>query len=175
MELTEAKTLIAHDSLSHAAVPALWADLGCGSGLFTRALAELLPRDSVIYAVDRRRVTDIPTRYAGVGIDTLQKDFLRDPLDLPPLDGLLMANSLHFIPQQAALLSRLRRLLKNDGGFLLVEYNTATAVGRWNPFPVPFDALPGLFHPLGFSIIELLETMPSRFGRQNLYAAWIRR
>ncbi len=32
-----------------------WADLGAGSGMFTRALASMLPKGSVIHAVDKKR------------------------------------------------------------------------------------------------------------------------
>src|SRR5207237_9801429 len=31
---------------------ARWADLGCGQGLFTRALAQIIGKESTIYAVD---------------------------------------------------------------------------------------------------------------------------
>ena len=33
--------------------PGTWADLGCGDGVFTLLLAELLPPGSNVYAVDR--------------------------------------------------------------------------------------------------------------------------
>jgi hypothetical protein len=56
-----------------------------------------------------------------------------------------------------------------------VEYDTEIPINRWNPFPVPFKALHGLFSPLGYHTIEKLQTRLSRFGRQNIYAARIGR
>jgi trans-aconitate methyltransferase len=43
--------------------PSTWADLGCGDGTFTRALAERLAQGSTIHAVDRNR--GAVTRTAG--------------------------------------------------------------------------------------------------------------
>lgn len=173
MELAAAKSLIQHKVFAKTGIPTQWADLGCGSGSFTRALAELLPQASLIYAVDRH-TPNLPAHHDGTRIETIQRDFYLEPLDLPPLDGLLMANSLHFIPRQAALLDTLCGLLKKRGIFLLVEYDTDIPAGRWNPFPVPFAALPSLFNPIGYTVIERIHTRPSRFGHQNLYAALIR-
>jgi ubiquinone/menaquinone biosynthesis C-methylase UbiE len=173
MELAAAKSLIQHKAVARTGIPAQWADLGCGSGVFTRALAELLPPDSLIYAVDRH-TPDLPVHHEGTRIETIQRDFFMESLDLPPLDGLLMANSLHFIPRQAALLDKLRGLLKKQGIFLLVEYDTDIPAGRWNPFPVSFAALPRLFNPIGYTVIEQLQIRRSRFGHQKLYAALIR-
>ncbi len=52
MQLTEAKDLIRCDALEGPAA-AVWADLGCGSGLFSYALPALLPAGSTVYAIDK--------------------------------------------------------------------------------------------------------------------------
>ena len=52
MTLQEGITLIKTDKIDSSKA-ASWADLGCGSGLFTYALASLLKDASVIYAVDK--------------------------------------------------------------------------------------------------------------------------
>ena len=52
MKLEEAVRLIGYEFVF---IPQkhVWADLGCGSGAFTKALAVILPGNSVIYAVDK--------------------------------------------------------------------------------------------------------------------------
>ena len=49
----EAVGLISSGRLTNSPGPATWADLGCGDGTFTLALASLLPAGSTIYAVDQ--------------------------------------------------------------------------------------------------------------------------
>ncbi len=52
MTVQEATYLIRHDHNKSFAKDT-WADLGCGSGIFTYALASLLKKGSTIYAIDR--------------------------------------------------------------------------------------------------------------------------
>lgn len=56
MELKDAVNLIGDNSIYQPA-NAVWADLGCGSGLFSYALANILPPGSTIYAVDKSNIT----------------------------------------------------------------------------------------------------------------------
>src|SRR5687767_11758231 len=79
-----------------------WADLGAGSGAFTLALRELIGASAHIHAVDRdrARLRELERAYQARFGDTNNlyihvTDFTR-ALDLPPLDGIVMANSLHF-------------------------------------------------------------------------------
>lgn len=55
MELSAAIELIQNEHLPPPH-PAVWCDLGCGSGLFTAALAHQIKADSTIYAVDKMPV-----------------------------------------------------------------------------------------------------------------------
>src|SRR3954465_6147904 len=79
-----------------------WADFGSGRGAFTLALADLLGPTARLWSVDRdaRALRDQPAifrdRFPDTPLQTIVGDFTR-PLDLPPLDGALAANSLHFL------------------------------------------------------------------------------
>ena len=53
MQLSEAIQLIQHPVTKEKSA---YADLGCGNGLFTKALAQLVAPQSVIYAVDKNQL-----------------------------------------------------------------------------------------------------------------------
>jgi ubiquinone/menaquinone biosynthesis C-methylase UbiE len=78
----EARALIAHPSLA-AGGPQTWADLGCGDGIFTVALASLLPGGSVVHGMDINAgaLKRVPTRRGGVAIVTHVGDFTNDDRD----------------------------------------------------------------------------------------------
>jgi len=114
-----------------------WADLGCGDGIFTAALVTLLEPGSTVYAVDKnpRALDALVRNFAGSYPEATPQPMLADfthPLTLPPLDGLLMANSLHFIRYKHSVLAQLVPQLKPGGRLILVEYNT-----RKGNFAVP--------------------------------------
>ncbi len=105
-----------HVRLLAGGVPATggtWADLGAGDGAFTLALAELIGPAGVIHAVDRDRgaLRELERHVArdAATVHTLVADFTR-PLALPPLDGIVMANSLKFVtPRQGHAWAPTRR------------------------------------------------------------------
>jgi hypothetical protein len=53
---------------------------------------------------------------------------------------------------------------------LLVEYDMDTA-NPWVPYPVSFTSLMQLFQELGYTTIQHLGELPSRYNRANIYAA----
>jgi SAM-dependent methyltransferase len=100
-------------------------------------------------------------RFPGVTLNIRQDDFTR-PLDLPPLDGVVMANALHFVRDKRPVLKLLRSYLKEDGRFLLVEYD-ADRGNLWVPHPLSYPTWEELARESGFRHTELLATRPSRF------------
>ena len=72
-----------------------WADIGAGTGIFSEALMELLESGKII-AVDKspHSLYSLKSSKQEVVFEILEGDF-HQLLDLPPLDGILMANSLH--------------------------------------------------------------------------------
>src|SRR4051812_24720926 len=96
MRLADAITLIQAADISKTN-PAIWADLGCGSGTFTYALAHLLAPHSKILGIDKSLQQLQPTTSNNVEVVFRQADFMSDALIFPPLDGILMANALHYV------------------------------------------------------------------------------
>jgi SAM-dependent methyltransferase len=167
MYIAEATELIRIDKISGARAQT-WCDLGCGTGTFTLALATLLPPGSVIYAIDKneKSLSKIPDWYQEVTIRKEVVDLRESDLSLPALDGVLMANFLHFIKHQAAFVARLRTLAHQ---LLVVEYE-GRAPSRWVPYPLGFSALRGLLLERGFTEIAKVGTHASRFGGE-MYSA----
>lgn len=148
-----------------------WADFGAGSGAFTLALQELVGPAATIYAVDKDRGAlkrlEAAHRQRFSATDhllPLNQDFSR-PFDLPPLDGILMANSLHYFKDQEKVLRHVHRFLKPNGALLLVEYNVDSG-NLWVPHPFSFKTYRLLARRAGFSEPRLLATIPSNFLRE---------
>ena len=170
-----------HVTLLQKGVPTpggMWADLGAGDGAFTLALAELIGATGTIYAVDRdagalrRLARAMEQHFPAVMLHTVVGDFggeAKRALPLPPLDGIVMANSLHFIRHKAATLARVRGYLKPEGHLLMVEYNSDQG-NMWVPHPFSYPTWERMSRESGFGHTELLATYPSRFLRE-IYAA----
>lgn len=172
MQLSEAIQLIQSDKLSRS-TPSEWADLGCGSGLFSYALSHFLKSGSRLYAVDKVNPIKPEIQPNGVELIPVQQDFVTDPLNLQNLDGILMANALHYVKNKPVLIERLKASLKPDGLFLLVEYDTDRPVPTWVPYPIRFSALTPLFQSAGYGSVQKLAERPSRYGTGSMYAALI--
>ncbi len=144
-----------------------WADLGAGEGAFTIALAELLGPSAHITAVDRDgRALQ---RLAGTsGVETRTADFTR-PLGLSGLDGVLMANSLHFVRDKGPVLELVHHMLRPEGRVVIVEYGTDRG-NPWVPHPFSYGRWVVMAAEAGFTGTRLLRTIPSsHFG--SMYAA----
>src|SRR5258708_3405161 len=125
MRLPDAIEMFADGRLG-ALGPATWADLGSGSGTFTLALAHELAAGSVVHAMDRdgRALQRIPPAHHGVRITTHRGDFTTEPWPFGDLDGILMANSLHFVRDQSAFIQRCAPHMRPQRRFLIVEYDS---------------------------------------------------
>ncbi len=152
----------------------VWADFGSGWGAFTLALADLLGPGAIIYSIDRDRGAlreqerTMRAQFPATTVHYLAADFTR-PLDLPPLDGAVMANSLHFQRDKPTTLQRVRGYLRPGGRLLLVEYN-ADKGNPWVPYPLSYPTWEALATREGFTQTRLLATYPSRFLRE-MYSA----
>lgn len=149
----------------------IWADLGCGNGIFTYALAEILPFESEIFAVDYGS-QKLLEKHDEVSIYFQKENFENNNLDFPLLDGILMANSLHFVKDKKKLIKRLEKYFKQDNEkWIIVEYDHSIP-NQWEPYPIPFDELKLVFSQLGYSKIEKIGERKSVFGGK-MYSALI--
>jgi trans-aconitate methyltransferase len=166
MLVRDAAAMLAGSGLD-ALGPMTWADLGCGDGTFTLALADLLAPRSVIHAIDRHRAAlkHIAAHRRDVRIDTHLGDFV-EPWPFGPVDGILMANSLHYVANQEAFVRSCESRMTSPRRVLIVEYDTSNA-NAWVPYPVSRSRLAELFSGYSF---RSLGSRPSRYQRARLYA-----
>ena len=163
------------------AVPAdtggTWADLGAGEGTFTLALAGLLGASARVYAVDRdegalgeleRRAVEHEVRNR---ITPVIADFTM-PFEPPGerLDGMLFANSLHFVRSADAVLNRLVQWMRPGARVVFVEYDRRPA-SRWVPYPVDAERLPAICAAAGLTTPMKTGARPSDYGGE-LYVAF---
>ena len=170
MSPADARALIAHSSLTSDG-PQSWADLGAGDGTFTVALATLLPATSVIHAMDldRRALQQIPRRHERIDIVTHLGDFTTYPWPFNALDGVLMANSLHYVADQRSFLQHSKAHLARLR-ILLVEYDTDQA-NPWVPFPMGYRPAVELFKSSGYDEAIPIGRRRSRYRKADIYSA----
>ena len=168
-----------HVNLLRGAIPlpgGTWADLGSGRGAFTMALAELVGPQGVIYSVDknkgalREQAQAMRSRFPASAVHYLTADFTR-PLNLPPLDEIVMADALHFVEPQNKLpvVELVKSHLRPGGRLVVVEYNVDTG-NYWVPYPFSYPSWEALARQAGFAHTQLLAKAPSHF-LEGFYSA----
>ena len=155
----------------------VWADIGAGEGTFTRAIFEILGPNARIYALDKDEpalaVTESWARSAGADVITVRADFAGDfelsGLESPGLDGMLLANTLHFVPEPERLLTALSGYVRPGGRVVVIEYDRRRS-DRWVPHPIPSASWPTLATAAGLVAPSIAATRPSAY-RGSLYTA----
>ena len=155
----------------------VWADFGAGRGTFTLAVRDIAGPDIDLIAIDRDRGslqtldTTMERLFPGTRLRLLEAD-MAGQLTLPPLDGIVAANAIHFVRDQTALLRRWRAYLKPEGRLVVVEYDTDSG-NRWAPYPMSYNAFRETARAAGFTDPALLGSRPSRWLRR-IYSALTR-
>lgn len=166
-----------HVNLIQKAIPqqgGRWADFGSGDGAFTLALRDLAGPDVEIYSIDQDNTRlaaqemEFTKHFPDTKITFLHEDFTK-PLHLLPLEGIIMANSLHYVKQQTNFLPNLQTYLKPGGKLVLVEYNIDTP-NPWVPYPLSFKTFEHLTKTSNFIQIKLLKKIPSSYW-EEMYCA----
>ena len=149
----------------------VWADLGAGSGLFTKALSSLLAGGSTLYAVDNvlEKIELTDSEIELIQIENDFSDYLNEP---HKHDGILMANALHFVSDKIPFLQKVKKSLKPNGLLIIVEYDLEHP-NTWIPFPVSFERLKNMIADVPFSSIMKLSETPSMYENRVIYSAQI--
>ena len=162
-----------HVALLEKGVPdsgGVWADFGSGRGAFTLALADLIGQDAEIYSIDKNETAlqhqkrAIHARFPDLTIHYLTQDFTQ-PVELPALYGVIMANALHFVRDKAWVVQAIHGYLKPEGRLILVEYNVDRG-NVWVPHPLSYKSWQRLARQNGFRQTQLLATRRSSFLKE---------
>jgi ubiquinone/menaquinone biosynthesis C-methylase UbiE len=168
-----------HVNLLRGGIPGpggVWADFGSGGGAFTLALADLLGPDATIHSVDRdghalaEQQHALRRHFPATSVAWHHADYTQ-PLDLPELDGVVLANTLHFVPDRdkPAALRLIASYLRPGGRLIVVEYNIDRG-DFWVPHPFSYRTWQALATRAGLRDTRLIGRRPSRF-RREIYSA----
>jgi ubiquinone/menaquinone biosynthesis C-methylase UbiE len=144
-----------------------WLELGAGQGAFTLALADLLGPGGHILASDRDQrglgvaAAAVRRRFPETSLETRAFDFT-DAIPYGPFDGVLAANTLHFVKNRDATLRAIRFSLGPAGRLVIVEYD-ADRGNPWVPHPFSFERWSEDAVRAGYAEPRLIGRVPSRF------------
>ena len=155
-----------------------WADLGAGRGTFTAALARLLGPGGTVYAIERDATAiaalEMLARRGGSdgrsAIVVRHADFTQ-PMELPSLDGVLLANALHFVPdnEQARVLEHVARGVIRGGAIVVVEYDNRPPSFRLRRHNVRRADVAAL---APINLISADAEEPSPNGSSSIHVGW---
>jgi ubiquinone/menaquinone biosynthesis C-methylase UbiE len=138
---TNERLIDAFVRLSAVAPGARVADLGCGSGVFTGALAR---RGYVCTGVDLSPKLIALAREKHPDIEFLEGDVERLPFADASFDGVLLSGIVHHLPDPSRCAAEVFRILKPGGPFVAFDPN------RMNPFMYLYrDRSSPFYSPVG--------------------------
>lgn len=142
------------------------ADIGAGSGLFTRPMAQKVGDKGVVYAVDvdpellkhvertaqEQKLTNIKTILASES----------DPKLPEPVDLIVVIDTLHHISNQAAYLKGLKKYLKSDGRIAIIDFSKDWPAGH-EKMIYTVETLDGWMSAAGFKRVEKHDFLDNNF------------
>jgi ubiquinone/menaquinone biosynthesis C-methylase UbiE len=152
----------------------IWADMGSGEGAFTLALRDIAGPEVTIYSIDAdaggllEQKRSFDREFPHTDIHFIHDDFMKK-ISVPPLDGIIAANSIHFVKDTLHVLRHFKTSLKPGGRLVIVEYNVDQG-NTWVPYPFAYQTFLKLADEAGYKDMKLLHTVPSQFLRE-IYAA----
>lgn len=113
------------------------ADFGCGSGYFTILAAKKIGKEGIVHAVDVMDSALDSVRsgakiYSLFNINTIKGNLEKDGgsgLPDKSVDVVLMANILYQVNDKVAVVEEAKRILKNNGKIIVVEWTSDTPLG----------------------------------------------
>lgn len=150
-----------------------WADIGAGTGIFTTALRDILTEGRIIALDKNPHVlfnSNIADPKSKIAVEIMEGDFNRT-LQLPILDGIVMANALHYANDHLVVLKKVITTLKPGGTFILIEYETDKPNPPWVPNPIPFQRFFELCNLAGLNEPHIIGTHKSIYNDGHMYAA----
>jgi ubiquinone/menaquinone biosynthesis C-methylase UbiE len=158
------------------------ADVGCGSGFYSRRMAPLIGPAGKVYGVDIQpemlRMLEESARQEGI---TNIVPILSEPDDpkLPAgaIDWILLVDVYHELQDPEPVLAKMREALAPEGRVALVEFRLEgdSAAHIRTEHRMSVEQVLAEWEPAGFELVELWEEMPTQhvfvFKKSNPAAA----
>ena len=145
------------------------ADIGAGSGFFSRRMARLVAPTGTVYAVDiQPEMLEIlqghVEREGVTGVVPVLSEFDDPKLPEGEIDWILLVDVYHEFGNHVAMLAKMREALKSDGRVALLEYRVEDGTGDHIRGDHRMSARQVLreWGPAGFELVELHEFLPSQ-------------
>ena len=145
------------------------ADIGCGSGYFTRRVAPIIAPEGRAYCVDiQPEMLDIMQQLAerdGVtGIVPVLSEVDDPKLPAGEIDWIFLADVYHEMSDPEPMLAGMRRALAPDGRVALLEYRVEDGTGDHVKADHTMSARQVLIEwkAAGFELVDLLEFLPGQ-------------
>jgi SAM-dependent methyltransferase len=145
------------------------ADIGAGSGFFTRRMARLVAPTGTVYAVDiQPEMLEILQGYVeeeGItGVVPVLSEFDDPKLPEGEIDWILLVDVYHEFGNHEAMLTKMREALKSDGRVALLEYRVEDGTGDHikGDHRMSVRQVLSEWGPAGFELVELHEFLPSQ-------------
>ncbi len=148
------------------------ADLGCGSGFYTRVASEIVGYSGKVYAVDIQK--DVVKKLEGDldfwklnNVECVWGDIEKlngTKLGDHTIDAVIVSNVLSQIEDIEGLIFECIRILKIGGKLLLVDWNKSSNIFTVPDETLEKDIVQALFEKNGFNFIKDISTSDHHYG-----------
>jgi ubiquinone/menaquinone biosynthesis C-methylase UbiE len=142
------------------------ADLGSGSGLFTRPMAKAAAPGGVVYAID---INDALLKIVDRSATEQKIDNIRtvlgatdDPKLPEPVDLILICDTLHHIGNQPQYLKNLAKYLRPGGRIAIIDFSKDWPAGH-EAMAYSLESLEGWMRDAGFTRVSAHDYLDNSF------------
>jgi len=142
-------------------------DVGCGIGYFTVPASKLLKNNKVIGIDIVPEILEFAKEKAkGINnIEFITSEEYTFPVQSDSVKYVLICNVIHEVEDVARYFDEVRRVLKDDGYFLIIDWaKTKMEVGPPIEDRISVDEMVLLCSSAGFKVVETIDVSPTQYG-----------
>ena len=142
-------------------------DVGCGIGYFTVPASKLLKNNKVIGIDIVPEILEFAKEKAkGINnIEFITSEEYTFPIESDSIKYVLICNVIHEVEDVARYFDEVRRVLKDDGYFLIIDWaKTKMEVGPPIEDRISVDEMVLLCSSAGFKVVETIDVSPTQYG-----------